>query len=109
MLRKNDSIIEFKNNNLNIKLDNYYKELFQTDKWACLNDILSGLDCYFIGDYICLSNFNMGVQIYNLYSDVCYILSDIDISNLKEGKNVKLYAYKPSLDDRELIKNELEL
>lgn len=109
MYRKNDSIIEFKNHNINIKLDWYYKKLFFTDKWTCLNDILSTLDCYFIGDYIWLGNFNMGVQIYNLYSDVCYILSDIDISNLKKGKSVKLYAYKPSIEDREIIKNELEL
>lgn len=43
MLRKNDSIIEFKNHNINIKLDWYYKEIFESDNWGALSEILWGL------------------------------------------------------------------
>lgn len=101
MYRKNDSIIEFKNHNINIKLDWYYKDLFNDDNWGTLNAILTKLDCYIIGEPFSIGNFDAGYMVYNLHSDMCYTLSGQKMADFKEGKSVKLYAYKPNTDDRE--------
>lgn len=110
MIRWNDGIVEFKNNNLNIHLD--------ADQIARINNsenpageyfwiiaqILDGLDCYFVGEAYCLGNFAMGATIYNLHSNVCYTLNFADVGKtLLKRKTLKLYARRPDEDDMEKI------
>ena len=112
IIRNTDNVKEFKNGNLNIH--------FTADEIADINNdslmsgfthlihVLDWVDCYFVGDSYCLSNFTMGRTIYNAYSDVCYILdlSDID-AVLMHGKTLKLYAHKPDAEEREMIEREM--
>ena len=112
MRRENTSDIgtvkEFKNGNINLSIN--INRLFENGGHCSDIELISWLleeiDCSFIGDEFCLSNFDMGAMIYNYYSDSCYIISFSDIESvLKAGKTLKLYGYKPSEDDREQIEN----
>lgn len=69
MLRENynnDGIIkEYKNGNITIK---YYSEGMQEskrDSLLTLSSLLDMIDCYFIGETYCLSNYETGHTIYN--------------------------------------------
>lgn len=104
MLRKTDFIKEFKNGNLNIKLNRDAIEEMKRDEILFISEALSWLDCYFIGETYCLSNYECGHTIYNLFSDLVYIFPWSYLEDLKKGKSVKLYAHKPDATDRELIK-----
>ena len=101
------TITEYKNGNINIKLSSDAIKDINIGRYSdieCLSWLLDSIDCTFIGDEFCLSNFDMGAMIYNYYSDLCYIISFSDIESvLKAGKTLKLYGYKPSEDDREQI------
>lgn len=104
----NEGIIkEFENGNINIKLSVDAIANINAGKYSDIEVIswlLDGLDCYFIGEQFCLSNFDMGVSIYNCYSDLVYILAFSDIINkLMQNKTLKLYATTPTADDRILI------
>lgn len=104
----NDGIIkEFENGNINIKLSVDAIADINAGKYSDIEVIswlLNDLDCYFIGEEFCLSNFDMGVSIYNYYSDLVYILAFSDIINkLMQNKTLKLYAATPTADDRALI------
>ena len=110
MLRENynnDGIIkEYKNGNITIK---YYKDGIREskrDSILTLSSLLDMIDCYFIGETYCLSNYAMGHTIYNCHSDLCYIFAWNDIETLEQGKTLKLYARKPDEWDRELIERE---
>ena len=110
MLRENynnDGIIkEYKNGNIVIK---YYKEGIQEskrDSILTLSSLLDMIDCYFIGETYCLSNYETGHTVYNAYSDLVYIFPWRDLETLASGKTVKLSARKPDETDRELIKRE---
>lgn len=110
MLRENynnDGIIrEYKNGNITIK---YYKDGIQEskrDSILTLSSLLDMIDCYFISETYCLSNYETGHTIYNAYSDLVYIFAWYELETLESGKAVKLFARKPDETDRELIEME---
>ena len=100
-------IKEFENGNINIKLSADTIANINAGKYSdieVLSWLLDDLDCYYIGEEFCLSNFDMGISIYNCYSDLVYILAFSDIINkLMKNKTLKLYAATPTADDRLLI------
>lgn len=106
MLRNHDNIKEFKNGNINLKFDRTMIEEAKTDELLTLSSLMNEIDCYFIGETYCLSNYETGHTVYNAYSDLVYIFAWPDLERLKEGKTVKLYARKPDETDRELIEME---
>lgn len=106
MLRKTDYCKEYKNGNITIKFDSELIELAKRDSVLALSSALETIDCYFIGETYCLSNYAMGHTIYNFHSDLCYIFAWNDIETLEQGKTLKLYARKPDEWDRELIERE---
>lgn len=99
---------EFKNGNINIKFfDENIKDL-KSGKFSdieLLSFALDNVDTYFIGEEFCLSNYEMGVELYNCRIDKIYILAFSDLEKLASGKTLKLYARKPTEDDREIINN----
>lgn len=110
MLRENhnnDGIIkEYKNGNITIK---YFKEDIQEskrDSLLTLSSLLDMIDCYFIGETYCLSNYETGHTVYNAYSDLVYVFAWSELETLEAGKAVKLFARKPDETDRELIEME---
>lgn len=107
MKRHNDNIKEFKNGNLSIKFDPDVLEDIRTGHTSAIEIMsytLDRLDCYIIGDEFCLSNFDSGCLVYNLYSDYVYILSFGDLYNkLENGHTIKLYAKSPDDEDRKTI------
>lgn len=110
MLRENynnDGIIkEYKNGNITIK---YYNDGIQESKrypLLILSSLLDMIDCYFIGETYCLSNYETGHTIYNAYSDLVYVFAWSELEALEAGKVVKLFARKPDETDRELIEME---
>ena len=106
MLHKTDYVKEYKNGNLLIKYNEDAIEQSKKDSILTLASVLEEIDCYFIGETYCISNYAMGHTIYNFHSDLCYIFAWNDIETLEQGKTLKLYARKPDETDRELIKME---
>ena len=110
MLRENynnDGIIkEYKNGNITIKYYNDGIRESKRDSLLTLSSLLDMIDCYFIGETYCLSNYETGHTIYNTYSDLVYIFPWRDLETLASGKTVKLFARKPDETDRELIEME---
>lgn len=110
MLRENYNnggiIREYKNGNITIK---YYKEGIEEskkDNILLLSSLLEMIDCSFIGEIYCLSNWATGHPIYNAYSDLIYIFAWGDIDKLEKGKTIRLYARKPDETDREILEKE---
>ena len=103
----NDGIIrEYGNGNITIK---YFPDGIQTskkDSVLTLSSLLDMIDCYFIGETYNLSNWACGHTIYNAYSDLVYIFNWDDISELENGKTVRLYARKPDETDKEILEKE---
>ena len=87
MYREHENIKQFKNGNLSIRFPVEYRDEL---KRGVISDIeviswlLDELNCYFIGDEFCLSNYAMGAMIYNCHSDLIYIINfnDIDFYNV---------------------------
>lgn len=94
---------QFHNGNLNLKIEREDLGEFLRDPVLYISDLLWHMDCEFIGETYCLSNFDTGHTIYNSYMDCCYIFPWRELENLTKGKTVKLYAHKPTEDERELI------
>lgn len=66
--------------------------------------MLEELDCYFVGEEFCLSNYTTGAMIYNCYADLIYIINPGDIESvLAVGCWLRLYVKTPDLDDRKII------
>lgn len=103
MLRNNDCCKEYKNGNITIKIPADEMEYFKRDNVGILADWLSIIDCEFIGETFCLSNFETGHMIYNYYSDLVYIFPWRELERLEQGKTVRLYARVPDSYDREMI------
>lgn len=97
---------EFENGNIVMKFDKEMIEEMKKDEVLIVSEALSLLDCVFIGETFCLNNFETGHLVYNCYSDLVYIFPWSCLETLKEGKQIRLYARKPTEDDRELIKQE---
>lgn len=108
MLRvcSNNMVKEYKNGNITIKLDRDTLDEIKKDELLTLASILDEMDCYFIGESYCLSNFAMGHTVYNAYSDLCYVFPWCMLDELKAGKTVKLYAREPDEGDREILERE---
>lgn len=97
---------EYLNGNITLKVFGDSLEEFTRDEVLEVSELLSLLDCTFIGDTFCLNNFETGHLVYNYYSDVCYIFPWSLLEELKAGKVVRIYARKPDKDVRELIEEE---
>lgn len=106
MLRKTEYCTEYKNGNLTVKYDADKIADAVKDPVLTISDVLSWIDCYFIGETYCLSNFEMGHTIYNLYSDLIYIFPFRALEDLEAGKTIRLYARTPDENDREIIAGE---
>jgi hypothetical protein len=106
MLRKTDYCTEYKNGNITIKYDADAIAESERDELLVLSDILSWIDCNFIGETYCLSNYETGHTIYNYYSDLVYIFPWSALADLRNGKTVRLYARKPDETDREILAEE---
>lgn len=110
MLRENYNnggiIREYKNGNITIK---YYKEGIEEskkDNVLLLSSLLEMIDCSFIGETYCLSNWETGHTIYNAYSDLVYVFPWSEIEELEQGKTIRLYARKPDETDKEILEKE---
>jgi len=105
-LRKNENIIELANNDLVIQYDDDTIQNAARDEMLIFSDVIGWLDTNIIGEEFCLSNYDMGIMLYNCYSDKCYIVSFSDLEKIKAGEKVTLCAYDPDDDDREAIERE---
>lgn len=103
MLRTTDYCKEYKNGNITIKFDSELIELAKRDSVSALASALETIDCEFIGETFCLSNYETGHLIHNCYSDLVYIFAWSDLEKLQQGKTVKIFARIPDESDRELI------
>ena len=100
-----DKLYRF-NGNITIK---YYKEGIEEskkDNILLLSSLLDMIDCYFIGETYCLSNWATGHTIYNAYSDLVYVFAWSEIEELERGKTIRLYARKPNETDKEILEKE---
>ena len=97
---------QFKNGNLSVRVEKEDLEDYLKDQVFFLSDLLWHMNYDFIGDTFCLSNLETGHLIYNSYMDCCYIFPWRELETLADGKTVKLYAHKPTEDERELIEKE---
>ena len=98
MLRYTDCCKEYKNGNITIKYDEDAISDARKDAILTISEILSQIDCVFIGDSFCLSNYEIGHLIYNLYSGYAYIFPWRFLDTLLEGKTIRLYASVPDAD-----------
>ena len=100
----------YKNGNITVKFSPDDIASIRTGRVSdieILSYILESVDCYFVGDNFCLSNYDMGCLIYSAYSDKMFILAFSDLENiLMSGKTLRLYARTPDETDRELLANE---
>lgn len=106
MLRRYEECTVFRNGNLNIRLPRSEIPEFKKDPVLYLVDLLSWLDCDFIGETYCLSNFETGHTVYNAYMDCVYIFPWRVLEDLENGKTVKLYTHELDETDRELLEKE---
>lgn len=97
----------FKNGNCNIR---FSPDDIADIKSGKLSDIeilsfkMENLDLYFFGEQFCISNYTMGVLIYSAYSDKLFLLDFSDIEKyLMTGKTLKLKAFEPDAEQREII------
>ena len=97
----------FKNGNINVRFDSDTIAEIQCGKISdieALSWALEDVDCRFIGEQYCLSNYEMGATIYSDYADKTFILNFSDIpAVLMKGRSLKLYANEPDDDDREIL------
>ena len=106
---KHFACTQFRNGNINLRIEKEDLEDFKKDQVFFLSDLLWWMNCDFIGETFCLNNFETGHLIYNSYMDCCYIFAWSDLEQLTKGKTVKLFAKEVTEDDRELIERELYL
>lgn len=106
MRRKTDYCKEYKNGNITIKYDSDKIQESRRDNVLTISDVLSWIDCYFIGETYCLSNYETGHTVYNAYSDLVYVFPWRYLEDLENGKAVRMYARRPDEADREIMKEE---
>ena len=101
----------FNNGNLNIRFSPDEIQDIKAGKHSMIELLswkLDKFDTIFIGEKYCLSNYTIGCTLYSCYSDKVFILDFSDIDNiLMESRTLKLYATKPTQDDREIIESEV--
>lgn len=106
MLRKSDYCKEYKNGNITVKYDRDKIQESKKDNVLTISDVLNWIDCYFIGETYCLSNYETGHTLYNAYSDLIYIFPWRYLEDLENGKTIRLYARRPDETDREILETE---
>lgn len=106
MLRKTDNCKEYKNGNITIKYDADTISDAKRDPVLIIASVLDQIDCNFIGETYCLSNYETGHTVYNVYSDLIYIFPWRLLEDLERGKTVRLYARRPDEMDREILETE---
>lgn len=110
MKRQHENVKEFQNGNINFRFTPEQIAELKTGRISAvevISWILDEIDCYFIGESYCLSNYTTGATIYNAYSDLCYVIDFSDVESvLLSGRYLKLYARKPDETDREIIERE---
>lgn len=106
MLRKSDYCKEYKNGNITVKYDRDMIQASKKDQTLTISDVLSWIDCYFIGETYCLSNYETGHTLYNVYSDLIYVFPWRYLEDLENGKTIRLYARRPDETDREILETE---
>lgn len=97
----------YKNNNLNVQFSQDEINQIKDGRYTpleVLESIIEWSDCYLVGDIFCLSNYDTGVDIYNMNRDVLYTLriSDIDRVLLK-GRTLKLCAREVDEYERQTL------
>lgn len=102
-IHSSDYAKEFKNGNISIKYDTKTINDANKDELLTISEVLNAIDCYFIGETFCLSNYATGHTVYNAYSDLCYTFNWAWLEDLKAGKTVRLYARKPDEYDKKYI------
>ena len=100
----------FNNGNLNIRFSPDEIQDTKAGKYSMIELLswkLDKFDTTFIGEKYCLSNYTIGCTLYSCYADKVFILDFSDIDNiLMEGRTLKLYATKPTPEDREIMESE---
>ena len=101
-------INRFRNGNFNIKFE---KEDFDHREGTLINVInaLYDYDCSIFGEEYCLSNYDMAIDLYCYYTDMLVRIPYRLLNDLEDGKTIKLYARKLTLDDREEYDRLIEL
>lgn len=107
MLLSTDYCKVYKNGNVTIKYDKDKIAESIIDDILTISEVLDWIDCLFVGDSYCLSNYEMGHTVYNVCLDVIYVFPWRFLEDLKAGKMVRLYAKKPDKWDRELLEDLL--
>ena len=102
------SIKEFRNGNINLKLECDLTDIERINELDLLADLLNSClnskDVYMIGEIGSYGNFESVVTLYNLRLDKTYMyLIGKSYETLTSGKTLKLYAHKPYSWERELI------
>ena len=94
---------EFKKGNMNIHFD--IQDVYQDESDVVnLLWLVDSRDTYVISDEYCLSNYDMGMTLYNVRTDKIFIVSFSELAeSFKTGKTLKLCARIPDEYDRELI------
>lgn len=100
----------FKNGNLNIRFSPDEIQDIKAGKYSLIELLsrkLEAFDTALIGEKYCLSNYTIGCTLYSCYADKVFILDFSDIDNiLMESRTLKLYAAKPTQNDREIMESE---
>ena len=94
----------FKNGNFNVKLEK--NEELKEGTLIHLIWALNDYDCSLFGEEYCISNYEMGVDMYCYYNDMVVTIPYHVLDELEAGKTIKLYAHKMNEYDKELY-NEL--
>lgn len=97
---------EYRNGNITLK---YYPDGVKEskrDSVLALATLLDGIDCSFIGETYCISNYAEGHTVYNAYSNCKYVLNWGMIDELEAGKTIRLYALPIDDADAEILEQE---
>ena len=97
---------QFRNGNIHLRIRKEDLEEFRNDQVLFLSDLLFWLDCSFVGETFCLSNYAEGHIIYNRHMDCWYIFNWDDMDVLANGKTVILYSRRMDDEIRELVEHE---
>ena len=84
----------FKNGNFNVKMESedFNKESTLINLiWA-----LQDNDCDLFGEEYCISNYEMGVDMYCYYTGMIVSIPYRVLEELENGKTIKLYAHFPN-------------
>lgn len=106
MLKKSDYCKVYKNGNITVKYDRDMIQESKKDQILTICSALEWIDCRFIGETYCLSNYEMGHTLYNDYLDLVYIFPWRFLDDLEAGKTIRLYARRPDETDREILAEE---